>query len=139
MSSKVRYSYLGEQFADGVAGVERFAGVLEHHLDLAAKGLERALGKRSEIGALEKDFSRGGLVEADDGFAKGGFAAAGFADQSERLAGAQSERHAVHRAAPGAGAQPHAAAHGEVHAQVLDVEERRGGRRSHGWFMMYDL
>jgi hypothetical protein len=55
---------LGEDFADGVAGVERVARVLEDHLHFAAQRLEVAARELREVVALEVDRARGG-VERD--------------------------------------------------------------------------
>ncbi len=82
---------LGHQVADPHPGVERGHRVLEHHLHVAAD-LGQRLGVELPSGDL--DLAREG-DEADEGLGDGGLAAAGFADQRERLAGADLETHAL--------------------------------------------
>ena len=49
-----------------------------------------------DVGAVQEDLAVGDLVEAHQAAPEGGFAAAGFADQAQGLAGPDLERDAVH-------------------------------------------
>ena len=82
-----------------------------------------------DVDAVETDRAGGRLLEPEDGAADGGLAAAGFADQAERLARRDRERHVVDRLhrrdlrGEEAGA---AERHREVFAQCVDLQQRLG-------------
>jgi hypothetical protein len=79
----------GENLANGHAGVERGIGILKDDGEMAAEAAEIAWWEREEIdgfvrrGVVE-DFAGGGFEQAEENARKGGFAAAGFADEAER-------------------------------------------------------
>lgn len=82
---------LGEDLADGHAGVERGVGVLKDDLHAAAEGAEMAGGGVGNVGAVEVDRAAGGLDEAKHHAGDGAFAAAGFADDAEGLSAMDGE------------------------------------------------
>ena len=81
---------LGDDLAHGHARVERGIGVLEDHLHPAGEGAAGAAGG-GDRGVLEDDLAGGGRVDAHDGAAEGGLAAAGLADEAEGLAAGDGE------------------------------------------------
>jgi len=93
---------------------------------------QRAGWKRSEISAFEQDLSTGRLVEPHDAFGEGGFAAARFADQTERFAGLQGQRNAIDCLQCSPRAEKESLAHREVHAHITEVEQRSSGRGGRG-------
>ena len=77
--------------------------------------------------APEADFTAGGLDNLENTPAKGGLAAATFADEAEGFAAHDLERYAVDGldlADPGL--EDDALGHGEVHLQVSDIYEDVG-------------
>ena len=84
---------LADDVGDGHAGVEGGIGILEDHGGLVAEGLDVGLGL--DLPALVEDFAAGGLVQVQDGAADGRLAAAGLADQTQRLAGLDGKAHVV--------------------------------------------
>jgi hypothetical protein len=84
--------------------IERFGGILEDHLEIAAQRPELALGEVGDVGASELDGSGSRLEQADDGLAEGGFAAAGFTDEAEGFAGSDVESRRPPRAPRRSGA-----------------------------------
>ena len=74
--------------ADAHARVERGEGVLEHRLD-ARRGLAAGRAHRRARRAM-RDLAAGRRQDAGEDAAERGFAAAGFADQAQRLAAARS-------------------------------------------------
>jgi hypothetical protein len=107
-----------ENVADRVARVERFGRILKDHLQVAPVGFETAGRDPGDVGVFEFDAAGGGFEETDHGFADGGFAAARFPDETQRLAWLDGQRHPVHGAAPGGGAGKDSTADGEVDLQV---------------------
>jgi len=75
--------------------IERRAGVLEDHLQIAAGGEEFAGGVGGEIAAIEDDGAAGGGHQLENRAREGGFAAAGFTDEAEDFAAAHGEIDAV--------------------------------------------
>src|SRR5687767_7562427 len=74
----------GDNRENGESGIKRVEGILKDHLDFSAirpKGAGRNLEK---VGALVKGLSLRGGVQADQGAADGGFAAAAFTHQTNR-------------------------------------------------------
>ena len=79
---------LGQGLAHRHARVERAVGVLEHHLHAAVEA-RAALGpvERPHVDAVDSDACpRSGSMQPDEAAREGGLAAAGFADDAERLA-----------------------------------------------------
>ena len=89
---------LGENLLNGHARVERGVGVLEDDLHAAAQVAHGGGGGGRKGLALEDDNAGGGFDQAQQYAGDGGLAAAGFADQAERFAGLDGERHIVHDA-----------------------------------------
>ena len=112
-----------DDVADGHARVEGFCGVLEDHLEVAGEGAGAEAG---DVAGVEEDGASGGGIEAGDGFAEGGFAAAAFADEAEGFAGMDLEGDPVDGAAGTDGAAEDSAPDWEVDTQVGDGEERHG-------------
>ena len=80
---------LGDDLADRHARIERGVGILEDHLHLLAHGDQLARGRAVAMSTPSKRISpRGRIVEAQHEAAEGRLAAAGLADQAERLAAA---------------------------------------------------
>ena len=78
---------LGQDLADGHARVERGIGVLEDDLRVAAEGAQFVGVQRQQVAAFEADVACIRLDQPQYQPADGGFAATGFADQRQRLAG----------------------------------------------------
>src|SRR5258706_11312366 len=76
---------IGDDGSHPLARVQRRVRVLEDHLRLAADRPERAPGQPGDVLAVEDDRPAGQLLQPDDAPAEGGLAAAGLADQAERL------------------------------------------------------
>ena len=89
---------LGQQFGDRHARVERAGWVLEHDLHFAAVLAELAGRQRGQIRAVEHDPPGGRDDKLRDGAPDRGLAAAAFADQAQRLRGADREGNVVHGA-----------------------------------------
>src|SRR5437763_11809408 len=81
-----------------------------------------------DVGAVDLDLARGRLDQAQDRAPDGGFAATGFADQRERFAGADRERHAVDRVDIAGGAAQKSLFDREMFLEAVDLEN---GTRSH--------
>ena len=92
---------LGNVRADAHHGIERRHRFLEHEADAGAADLPHLLlGEREQVPALETNRAAGdapGLLhQPDDRKRRHRFAAAGLADEPQRLALADLERHVVH-------------------------------------------
>src|SRR5206468_11229466 len=85
-----------------------------------AKGAQRARGERGDLGAVDAHAARGGLVQAQDGAAERGFAAARFADEAEGLALVDRERDAVDGTNDTLAAAEQSGPRSEVLGQILD-------------------
>ncbi len=106
--------------ADGVGGIQRGHGLLEDHAHgVAADIRHAAFADFENIDAVVLQ-----LVGAADGLRRQQIhdgkrcerlAAAGLADDAERLAAVQVKAHALHRV-------QHARRHRDVHGEVLDLE-----------------
>ena len=88
---------LAQDLADRHARIERGVGVLEDDLRLPAERAQLVGVEREQVAALETDAAGIRLDQAQHQPADGGFAAAGFADQRQRLAGIDMEADAVDR------------------------------------------
>ncbi len=74
-----------------IRGIQRGIRVLEHELNIPAQLAELASPDRVQVGAVEDHLTAGRSLEADAHTAERGLAAAGLADQSERLATTDGE------------------------------------------------
>src|SRR5262245_52686919 len=110
----------------GHARIERGEGILEHDLHRAAHRAQLALAERRDLGAVELDAARGRLDQPQHGARDCGFAAAGFADEAERLAHSNRKTDAIHRMHGADLAAQHAAAHRVMLDEVLHLEQGSG-------------
>ena len=122
-----------DDLLDGLPLVQRRIRVLEDDLHLTAQPPQLAAGDAEEVGRLEVDAARGGLVEAQQEPRERRLARARLADEADRLAAGEDERHVVDRLDDAARTRP---AEAEVAAQMIDDEERLlpdrlGTRRRH--------
>jgi hypothetical protein len=92
-------------------------------------GLELAGGGVGKVRAVEGEDAPGGFIEADHGFAEGGFTAAGFADEAEGFAGLERQGDVIDGFDAAGGALEDAGFDGKVEAEVFGSEERRRRRR----------
>ena len=89
---------LGNDLLDGHPGVQGGNGILEDHLHIPRQvPLVLLAHPAGNAPAVEVDLAAGGVVQADDGAARGGLAAAAFAHQAEGLPPVHLEGHVVHR------------------------------------------
>ena len=100
----------------------RGIGVLEDHLHLLAHGDHAAAVELGEVHALEQDLAGGRVVEPQHQAAERGFPAARFADQAQRLAAPDVDRHIIDGAHELGLAQP-ARTHREELLGPLDGED----------------
>ncbi len=105
---------LADDLARGLARVERGVGVLEDDLEVTAMAMHLAPAETEELLTLEAHAAGGGLDQPQYDLARGRLAAAGLADQAERLGATDREGDAVDRQHLRADAREHPAAHGEV-------------------------
>ena len=107
--------------------VERRVGVLEDHLHVAPRRPHLAGRIGEHVVAPIAHFARGRLDQAQHAAAGRALAAAGFADQAERLALVDREADAVDRLHDGAAAEQAAAAR-EMLGEVAHLDERLAHR-----------
>ena len=107
---------LGDDIADGHAGVQGSVRVLEDHLSLPLIGEQLTAFQGVNVLAPVEHLSIGLVVHAQAGAAAGGLTAAGLAHQAQRLALTDAERNVVHRV------QGAAMAEIEVFFQVADFQ-----------------
>ncbi len=86
---------LPDDVADRHPRVQRGVRVLEHHLDVAAYGSQRAAGQLRDVLAPVADHAPGGRLQVHQHLGDGRLAAAGLPHDAERLAGRQVEVHPV--------------------------------------------
>ena len=113
---------LHELVADRVGGIERRHRLLEHHHHaIAAQAGELLARGGREVFALEREAAHaafgGGRKQAHQRERSHRLAAAGFADEPERLAGFDVERHVAHR-------MQRAARRRDVDREPVDLEQR---------------
>ncbi len=113
-----------DDFADTMARIERTGGVLEDDLHLPAKTTQRLATQIENWFSIEVNTAVGGGNEAKDGPTYGGFAAAGFADNAEGLAGLNGETYAINGFDMVDDSSQHAAPHREMDLQIFDAQQR---------------
>ena len=128
---------LGDDALHAHTRIERGVRVLKHDLHVTADAAQVASREPKQVAATKADLAGGGLDEPERASPRRGLAAAGFADQRQRLAGCDRKAHVVYRAERAACAE-------EVPAErilldeVPDLEQRRhrgverGGSRDCG-------
>src|SRR4051794_26394930 len=112
---------LGQEVADRPHRVDVRARVLEDQRDRAAVVAQAAAPKRRDVGALEPDRPRGRRArgkQPPDRAGRHRLARPRPADEPDRLAGADLQRHVVEHAS-------HPAFDGQLGGEVLDLEQRR--------------
>ena len=112
---------LADDIRDRHARVERGIGVLENHRRLLAVLVDVRPG--GDGLAVEQNLAFRGLVEVQQRAADGGFAAAGLAHESKRLALADGKGHVVHRLER-LGLE-HTDVDGEIFLEVFDLNQGR--------------
>ena len=120
---------LGEHRADRHPRVQRRVRVLEDHLHPAADPAQPVALQRGHVDPVEADLAVGGVDEADHGAGERRLAAAGLADEAERLPAADLQRDAVDgpdRA--DLALEDHALGDREVDLEPIGAQERLTGR-----------
>ena len=107
------------------ARIEAGEGILEDHLDAAAHAAQTRRVEAQHVVAVEADAAAVRLDEADDRAAGRRFAAAGFADERQRLALEEIEGDILDRMDRAGLAAEQAAADVETGDEVLHLEDRR--------------
>ena len=115
---------VAEDLPDALARVQRRVRVLEDHLHLAPVRAQPPPRQRRDVAAAEVHRARRRLVQPHEQTAERRLAAAGLADDAERLAAPNLERDAVDRVDDVAAAAERRAAHGEVLDEVACLDER---------------
>ena len=115
---------LGQDLAHRHARVQRRIGVLKDDLGVTTKGAQLVGIERAEVAAFETHFSGIRLNQPQHQPAHRGFAATGFADQCQRLAGLDSEADAVDRFDEGGRPAKHRSRSDEMLFQAFDFEQR---------------
>ena len=119
---------LGDELEHRHARVQAGVRILEHELHVTAELAQALAGRRGDVVAAKADRAGERVDATQDRPAGRGLARSALADEAERLALGDGERHVVDRVdvadvlAPEAGA-----ADGEADAEVLDLDE---GQRS---------
>ena len=129
VADAVHAQRLADDVAGGHARIERGERVLEDDLHLPPVGAQLRLAEMRDVGAVDRDAAGGRLDQPQDRAADRGLAAAGFADQRERLAGADFQRHAVDRVDVAGRAAQQALLDREMLLEVLDLEHQRSRLR----------
>jgi hypothetical protein len=88
--------WLGNDFANAHAGIERGERVLEDHLHLAALGAQSLAGQGQHVVTFEKNFSFVGFDQAKEDPRERCLSAAAFANNGECFAGGDFQAHVVH-------------------------------------------
>jgi hypothetical protein len=105
---------------------------LEDHLHLAPQRPELALLELRDVLPVEADRPRRRIEQAQHETRRRRLAAAGLADDPERLAAAHGQRDVLDRVHDGLAAREHALPHREVLRQVVELDEvfRSGAGRA---------
>ena len=116
---------LGDDVADPAARIERCNRVLEDQLHAPAHQPQGVALHRRQIVTVEQNPPRGRPAQLQHRPAKRRFSAAGFADQTQRLATGDLQGHAGH-------GMNDLRADGIFHDQIVDGEQRFAGSGGHG-------
>ena len=118
----------GERLSDDLAHrlprVERRVRILEDHLHLAPQRPHLARGELRDVAPVEANRSGGGLEQLQHQARGRRLAAARLADDAQRLAAANAERHVLDGVDDAAAAREHARGCREVLREVLDLDDR---------------
>ena len=115
---------LADDLADRHTRGERGERILEDDLHLRAQGAHLLGGEVVDLLTVEEDLTGGlGVIQAEDGAARGGLTAAGLADETHRRAALQVEGDAVDGLDVADRVGDHAAFDGEVLLQVVDLQD----------------
>jgi hypothetical protein len=118
-----------EDLGDSLARVERRLRVLEDHLHLATDRRHLAAPGLRDVGATEADRAGGHVDQPHERADQRRLPAPGLADDPERLAAVQSERHVVDGVdVTDLPVDDHSRLDREQHPQVLDLEQVRAVR-----------
>ena len=112
-----------DRLPDGQAGIQRSVGILEDDLHVAAQGFELGSVELEDVAAVEVGGPGGRIDQPQHGAPDGRLAAAGFADQAERLALLDAETHIVNGLDLVHDAVQDAGAHGKVLCQMFDPHQ----------------
>src|SRR3954467_5339692 len=127
----VRPQRLPDDSADAVSRVQRRKRILEHHLHAPADGPHLLLAQLGDVAPLEEDLPAGRLVQAQARAGDRGLAAAGLADEADRLAALDRQRDVVHGTdVADVAIQHEPALDREPDLQVLDLDERPASVRA---------
>ena len=115
----------GQDLADRHARVKRRIRILEDDLRIAAEGAQlRWRQMRADRGPRSEFVPASGSISRSSSRLDSGFAAAGFADQRQRLAGIDAEAHAIDRLDERGRSAEHRARGNEMLHQAFDLEQR---------------
>ena len=124
----LRHAEIADRFRQDVAhphaGVEAAVGILKHHLHAPPQRAQGGRGHVVDARAVQDHLAAGQPEQPQHRLADGGFAAARFAHQRQRLALRDVEGHAIHRIDIAGGAAEEAAAQREVLLEVVDLKYR---------------
>ena len=115
---------LGQDIAHAHARIEAGERILEHHLHAAAHAAQPPGRKIVDALAIQHHLAGGDVEQPQDGPADRRLAAAGLADERQRLAALDLKGHAVHRIDPVGLAAEQAAADRKMLLEVVDLEQR---------------
>src|SRR5262249_5699913 len=114
---------LRDDRAHGHPGIERAVGVLEVDLDPPPRAPQLRLGQCGEVLPLEEHLTARGPLELEHAPPCGRLAAAGFADEPERLASRDREADVVYGLDHSRGTAQESAADVEMLHEMAHVEE----------------
>src|SRR5262249_35995009 len=103
--------------------IERRARILVDVLQILRDRSPLAPGQPADLASGKANVARGRRVDAHDRLAERRLAAAALADEPQRLARRDGQRHAVHRPQP-ADAATEGVAHREVPDEIDELEQR---------------
>ncbi len=125
ITQRVNDKRFGQDLSDGMARIQRFHGILKDHLQLTPERAQLRLAERSKFAVLKGNVAGSRPEEAHNAFAQGGFAAAGFADQSDGFTRLERQADAVNGPVPLGSPSKKAGTNGEVHTQIPNLKEGR--------------
>ena len=109
---------LANHCTNGAARVERAGGILKYHLDARVEGTPLLSACARDVPAIEEDVPICWHIQSREDLCNGGFAAAAFADNAEKLAPREGKGNVVERLNPSLYIV-------EVHGNVFKAQEGR--------------